>query len=72
MCGISQGGSGSDGVCMSCGPRKPRRKVNGNTSPGTEMNSPSPIWNAATSDFNAVPDDAPLGATGDALVQLLL
>ena len=61
MCGSSHGGSGADGSGMSCGPRKPRRKVNGNASPGIEMNSPSPIWNAATCERS---DYARRGAVG--------
>src|SRR6476661_9954057 len=46
MCGTSHGGSEALGSGMSCGPRKPRKYVYGNASPGIEMNSPSPIWNA--------------------------
>ena len=46
--------------------------MNGNTSPGSEMNSPSPIWNAATCDFSAWPALEPFGATGDAFVQSAL
>ena len=40
--------AGSEGVCMSCGPWKPRRNVNGKTSPGSDRNWPSPIRNDAT------------------------
>jgi hypothetical protein len=46
--------------------------VNGNASPGIEMNSPSPIWNAATCERSESPEVAPFGATGEAAVQLAL
>ena len=72
MCGISQGGSPGPGFGMSWGPSGPRRKVNGNTSPGSEMNSPSPIWKAATSERSAWPEEPPSGATGAATVQSAL
>src|SRR5450755_760853 len=36
------------------------------------MNSPSPIWNAATVERRSDPDEAPFGSTGEATVQFLL
>ena len=36
------------------------------------MNSPSPIWNAATWDRSDSPVEPPLAATGEATVQLAL
>ena len=62
MWGRSQGGSASFGYGMSCGPRKLRRYVNGNTSPGTERNDASPIRNTATWLLASWPVVLPLGA----------
>ena len=57
---------------MSSEPRKLRRYVKGKTSPGREMNSPSPIRKAATWLFTSVPFVDPLGAGGNSTVQLFV
>src|SRR5690348_3858911 len=72
MWGSGQGGRSYCENGMSSGPKALRRKVNGNTSPGSVMNSPSPIWYAATSLWISVPLVEPFGATGFWTVQLSL
>jgi hypothetical protein len=49
---------------MSSEPRKLRRYVRGNASPGTDTNSPSPMRNAATWVCTSFPDVEPFGSTG--------
>ena len=70
MWGRSHGGRGSFGYGMSCAPMKLRRYVKGNTSPGTDMNDPSPIRKNATSLLASCPEVDPLGAGGISVVQL--
>src|ERR1700752_861642 len=49
---------------MSSGPTGPRKKVNGNTSPGAPMNSASPTRQAAACGGIEVPAVWPVGAAG--------
>ena len=44
----------------------------GTPPPAREMNSPSPILNAATCESRACPAEEPFGSTGEAFVQSAL